>query len=84
MRKKRGYGRRPKENLKKHWRLWILVFLLLSLLFILYQNLKPSVMAYARMNTDSLMSTIANEALRQSLQGYEKGSEELLRYYYDD
>ena len=58
--------------------------LLLGLLFILYQNLKPSVMAYARMNADSLMSTIANEALRRSLEGYEKGSEELLRYYYDD
>lgn len=82
-RKNRRFPPAGRRKIKKRWLIGLLAIVLLFLLFRFYWNLRPYVMAYAKMNADSLMSTIANEALRESLEGYETNSEELLHYYYD-
>ena len=83
-RKKGWYPPVSRRKLKKRWFFGIVGLVLFCMILIFYWNLRPYVMAYARMNADSLMSTIANEALRKSLADYEVNSEELLHYYYDE
>lgn len=83
-RKKGWYPPVSRRKLKKRWLFGIVGLVLFCMILIFYWNLRPYVMAYARMNADSLMSTIANEALRKSLADYEVNSEELLHYYYDE
>lgn len=70
--------------LKKRWMFSIGMILFLFFGFLAYLRLKPYVLAYARMNADSLMSTIANEALREGLSEYGVTAEDLVHYYYDD
>lgn len=84
---KRKTGRimtKGRHHLKKRWIALAVLVVVFLLALRFYRNLKPYIMAYAKMNADSLMSTIANEALRESLAEYEKNSEELIRYYYDE
>ena len=76
-------GKRRKI-LKKRWIFSIGLILCLLVIFLAYLRLKPYVLAYARMNADSLMSTIANEALREGLAEYDVTTEDLVHYYYDD
>lgn len=82
--KKRIRTGKSRVILKKRWMFSIGMILFLFFGFLAYLRLKPYVLAYARMNADSLMSTIANEALREGLSEYRVTAEDLVHYYYDD
>ena len=84
---KRKISRRTRKRghiLKKRWLFAAGFILFLVSAFIAYGRLKPYVMAYARMNADSLMSTIANEALKEGLEDCGISAEDLVHYYYDN
>ncbi|MBQ7917146.1 MAG: hypothetical protein IJ315_10245 [Firmicutes bacterium] len=84
IRKNPYFGPKKRPILKKKWLAVGLLLLLGWYIIGFYNNLRPYILAYARMNAESLMSTIANEALRKSLAEFEKNTEELVQYYYDD